>query len=197
LLLIQILAVAQIVQLHTNGFSVSLKKIDTLFYSEYPITSPAKENAKKNDFNATILKHSFGTISKNKTNAQQSIPTYTTSFYVYEDGTLQAPTTQLFFKPINNDEFIKKYGQIGIVEKHPSLEGFYYLYVTNKIYQTGEAILLLCDKLYNEKAVSVIEPVFIKFLKMENPLRPWEWNIRNTGVVPGGIAGADMGVENA
>jgi len=92
---------------------------------------------------------------------------------------------------------MKTYSDIGLIEEHPVFIGFYYLYVNDKNYTTGESIFELCGQLFDEKIVSIIEPVFIRHLKTRNPLRPFEWNIRNTGVVPGGIIAADMKVENA
>ena len=34
-------------------------------------------------------------------------------------------------------------------------------------------------------------------LQQQNPLRSWEWNIRNFANITGGVVGADMKVENA
>jgi len=192
-----IYGISQSINLKTNGYTLKFTKINTLFYSEYPTSSTTKVNAKKNDFSAVNLKYSFGKISKSKSSSLKDIPSFTTSYYVYQDGTLEAPTSQLFFKPINIIDFRKKYSNIGIIEEHPSLKGYYYLYVTNRNYNTGESIFELCNKFYNEKSVVVIEPVFSKQLEQKNPLRPWEWNIRNNGNIAGGVIGADMRVEKA
>ena len=192
---LSIIGIGQTIELRTNGYLLKLNPIDTLFYTEYPLSSTEKINAKKNDFNNVDLKYSFGTISKTK--HFSSAPSFTAKFYVYEDGTLQAPTSQLFLKPIDAQNFIARYKDLGKIEEHPVFKGFYYLYVTNKKYATGDDIFQLCNVLYNDRSVSMIEPVFIKLIKAGNPLRPWEWNINNNANVPGGIAGADMRVENA
>ncbi len=189
--------IAQTINLKTNGYNLNFKKIDTLFYAEYSISSAMRVNAKSNEGDNVNLKYSFGKISKTKANLLKSTPSFTTNYYAYQDGTLQAPTTQLFFKPINIVSFKKDYSTIGIIEEHPSLKGYYYLYVTDKKYNTGESIFELCNKIYNDNSVKTIEPVFEMQLKLQNPLRPWEWNIRNNGNVAGGVIGADMRVEKA
>jgi hypothetical protein len=135
---------AQTIALKTNGYNLSFKKIDTLFYAEYSTTRPAKVNAKNNDGSNSNLKYSFGKISKTKTDLIKDIPTFTTNYYAYTDGTLQAPTTQLFFKPNDIVAFIKSYSSIGIIEEHPSVKGYYYLYVTNVKYNNGESIINRC-----------------------------------------------------
>lgn len=194
---LSLIGISQTIELKTNGYLLKLNKIDTLFFSEYPLTSTVKANAKKNDFKNVDLKYSFGTITETKSNNSQIVPSFTTNFYVYEDGTLQAPTSQIFLKPINTEAFIKSYSNLGKLEEHSVFKGFYYLYISNEKYITGDSVLALCNKLYTEKAVSIVEPIFTRLIKTQNPLRPREWNINNSGIVPGGIAGADMRVENA
>lgn len=134
--------ISQTLDLKTNGYSLKFTKIDTLFYSEYSTSSAIKSNAKKNDLNAVNLKYSFGKISKIKPDSLNDIPSFTTSYYVYQDGTLEAPTSQLFFKPIDIISFKKNYSNIGIIEEHPSLKGYYYLFVTNRNYNTGASIFV-------------------------------------------------------
>lgn len=191
------ISISQISELKTNGYLLKFKKIDTLFYSEYPLTSPFKTNAKKNEFSNVELKYSFGTISKIKSINSQDIPLFTTNFYVYEDGTLQAPTSQIFLKPINANTFIKNYSNVGKIEEHTVFNGYYYLYVTNEKYMTGEGIFELCEKLYSENTASIVEPVFTKLIKTQNPLYPMQWNMNNTGNIQGSVPGADMRIENA
>lgn len=188
---------AQKVSLNTNGHNLNFEKVDSLFYAEYPLGSTAKINAESNNGNNVNLKYSFGKIAKRKEDLLGNLPLFITSYYVYEDGTLQAPTTQIFFKPNDITRFKKLYYDMGIIEEHPSLKGYYYLYVTDKKYNTGESIFELCNRIYNDKSVEIIEPVFELQLKQQNPLRPWEWNIKNNGNVTGAIAGADMKVEQA
>jgi hypothetical protein len=192
-----LITLSQTIELKTNGYLLKFKKIDTLFYSEYPITSSVKAKAKANDFANTNLKYSFGVISKSKGQSTDEKPSFTTNFYVYEDGTLQAPTSQLFLKPVDAEKFIKTHGHLGRIEEHSVLKGYYYLYIKSQNYKDGQTIFELCNALINDKSVSMVEPVYIRLMKTQNPLRPWEWNINNTGIVPGGIAGADMRVENA
>lgn len=86
---------------------------------------------------------------------------------------------------------------MGSIEPHPTLKGYYYLNVSNESYRTGESILALCRDLYSKRHALIIEPVFIRLVKAQNPLRPRQWNIRNNANIPGGQVGADMGVENA
>ncbi|MGQ0738246.1 MAG: S8 family serine peptidase [Bacteroidota bacterium] len=191
------LGISQTIELTTNGYVSKFKKIDTLYYSEYPLASLTHSNAKKEDFSSVNLKHAFGVISKVRPDNLTDIPSFSTNYYVYQDGTLQALTRQLFFKPSDISAFKKAYGDLGFIEEHSIFKGFYYLYLNARNYTTGESIFELCEQLFNAKAVSIIEPVFIRHIKPENPLRPFEWNIRNTGNVPGGLIAADMKVENA
>ncbi|MDZ4810310.1 MAG: S8/S53 family peptidase [Bacteroidota bacterium] len=192
-----IITFAQTVQLATNGFDLILKPVDTISYAEYPKEGFTKRTFSKETFSGVNLKNSFGLIIKPKSSKPQETPVYSSKFYAYTDGTLQAPTTQLFFSPRNISDFITKYKNLGIIETHPSLEGYYFIYVSNEKYRTGESILSLCQELFLKKDVFIVEPVFIRLMKAQNPLRPWQWNIRNNANVPGGQIGADMGVENA
>jgi subtilisin family serine protease len=188
---------SQKINLKTNGHLLKFKAIDTLFYAEYSNNSAMKRNAIKEDFYSVNLKYNFGQVSKNRHNNTIENPIFTSNYYVYTDGTLQSPTTELFFKPINIFEFKKLFSHIGLIEEHKVLKGYYYLNVTDNKYNTGESIFKLCEIIYKSNLVSIIEPVFSKLLRIENPLRPGEWNIRNSGTVAGGIVGADMQVENA
>jgi subtilisin family serine protease len=196
-ILLCICSIAQKITLNTNGYNLEFTKTDSLFYTEYTTNSTKNLNKKSNDFADVNLKYTFGKISTERAALIDNEVEYHTNFYSYKDGTLEAPTRQLFFKPTNITEFIKQYGKIGIIEEHSYLKGCYYLYVTNKIYKNGESIFSLCTKIFNENLVSVIEPVFTKLITTTNPLRPWQWNIRNNGNVAGGVIGADMSVENA
>jgi subtilisin family serine protease len=187
---------AQDVQLRSNGFVSQFTQIDTLHYTEYPLEGQSVAVIKKQDPNAVILYQSFGKTSKKRPQLSETV-VYTTNYYVYSDGTLQAPTSQLFFKPVNIEKFKKEVKHIGTIEEHPFLKGYYFLNVTNKNWLNGEKIFTLCNNLYNSKFAEVVEPVFIKQIKVENPLRPWQWNIRNNANVTGRVVGADMNVENA
>lgn len=185
--------IAQTRELNTNGFRLKFKMTDTLFYAEFPGEQPSARNAP----GSFIYPGYTGKIVRNEKFPANEQPVYRTNFYTYEDGTPQAPTSRLFLMPVNEAAFIKKYAALGSIEAHPDFKGYYYLHVTDKRYATGEAIFKLCEQLFNERSVSVIEPVFIRLMKTENPLRPQEWNIRNTGIVFGSTVGADMGVERA
>lgn len=187
---------AQNIQLRSNGFISEFRQIDTLHYTEYRLEGKTVANLKKQDPSTLVLRQSFGRTSNKSPEASEEI-FYTTKYFVYTDGTLQAPTSQIFFKPVEIDKFKKEVKNIGTIEVHPFLERYYFLNVTNKNWLSGEKIFTLCNNLYESKIAEVIEPVFVKQIKVDNPLRPWQWNIRNNANIPGGIIGADMAVENA
>jgi subtilisin family serine protease len=196
--LISTTSFAQTIILNTNGYKIQLRSVDTLFHAEYKISDAVLQPGFRFNSNYSQLRYNFGKILNRKNlfaNLRRSI--FQTKFYVYKDGTLQAPTTQLFFKPVHAASFIVKYRYLGKIEPHPSLRGFYNMEVSNKKYLTSEKIFALCNKLYNEKAVSIIEPVYIRLVKNTNPLRPKQWSIFNAGNVKGSIPGVDMGVQNA
>jgi len=192
-------AYAQTVQLNSNGHLINLKEVDTLQYSEYvyPLKTPQVQNIKKPTVRSNKMKYATGIVTKPFDNIPDNNLSYSSKFYSYEDGTLQAPTQTLFLKPFNIDTFKTYYGNLGKIDEHPVLKGYYYLYVTDARHNTGESILNLCNQLYNEKKVDIIEPVFYKIITPENPLRPKEWNIKNSGSITGSVTGADMGVEEA
>jgi subtilisin family serine protease len=190
------LVMAQNVQLISNGFVSEFKAIDTLHYTEYKLEGKSAIDLKREDPTTLILRHSFGKTSKETPPASEGV-FYTTRYYAYSDGTLQAPTSQIFFKPVDLGKFEKEVKGIGTVERHPFLDGYYFLNITDKNWLNGEKIFSLCNTLFESRLASVIEPVFVKQIRVENPLRPLQWNIRNNANVPGGVIGADMNVENA
>lgn len=184
---------AQKIIINTNGFSTTLKKIDTLFYEEVnPIFA---SNLKLPITSTVISKFNVGIIKKNE--SKFSSNNYQTSYYVYEDGTLQAPTSTLFFKPKNIQSFISKYKMFGKIEEHSVFKGYYYLYCNYDVAKNGNDIFELCNTMFRYKDVEIIEPCYNKLLKQNNPLFPIQWNLQNTGIVGGAIAGADMKVTNA
>jgi subtilisin family serine protease len=190
------MALAQNVQLRSNGVVSEFKAIDTLHYTEYKLEGKSATELKRQDPSTLILRQSFGKTSKKSPQLQEGV-FYTTNYYAYSDGTLQAPTSQIFFKPVDFGKFEKEINGIGTVERHPFLDGYYFLNITDKKWLTGEKIFYLCNRLFELQLASVIEPVFVTQMKVENPLRPLQWNIRNNANVPGAIIGADMNVENA
>ena len=191
-------AISQNVELKSGGFDIKLKRVDTLFYSEYPKTNSLLTDSSVSKIYKTFLsKYSYGIVSNIKDKKINIKYRFRTNFYVYEDGTLQAPTTQLFFKPKNIELFIKKFGSLGKIEVHPTLKGFYYFYISDKKFQNGESIFKLCTELYNQGEVSLVEPIFIKYLNLLNPLRPKQWGIKNVAQVTGATVGSDMGIEKA
>lgn len=187
---------AQNVQLRSNGTVSKFKATDTLHYTEYKLEDKSAATLKRQDPTTLILRHSFGKTSKQSPRVSEEV-FYTTRYYAYSDGTLQAPTSQIFFKPVDLGKFEKEVKGIGNVERHPFLDGYYFLSITDKKWLTGEKIFSLCNSLFDSQLASVIEPVFVKQIIVENPLRPLQWNIRNNANVPGGVIGADMNVENA
>ena len=192
-----LISFSQTRELNTNGHLLKFKAIDTLFYSEYSNNGITKRNAIKEDFYSLNLKYNLGKISRKENKNSNEKPVFTSKYYVYTDGTLQSPTTQLFFKPKNLINFKKSFGKIGIIEEHKILKGYFYLNVTDNTYNTGESIFSLCETIYKSKTVNIVEPVFSKLIKLQNPLRPFQWNIKNNGNVTGAVVGADMQVENA
>jgi hypothetical protein len=121
---------------------------------------------------------------------------FSTSFYAYTDGALQAPTSVLFFKPKSEENVVQDFSPLGKVVKHSYLNGYYYLYVKTNIYNNGDKIFALCDSLNNAGLTITVEPVFVRQLKLEtDPFLPNEWNVTNTGQY-GGTPGADMKVAN-
>lgn len=121
---------------------------------------------------------------------------FTTSYFRYSDGTLEAPTGYLYFKPYDTANVLGVFNHLGEVIKHPSLPNSYYLQLNTTKYGNGEAIFRLCDSLYDKKLVSVVEPVFTRLIKpLSDPYLSDEWNINNTGQY-NGIPGADMQVSD-
>lgn len=197
----------QTLTLNSNGSVIRLQTIDSLAFYEYPATSdPARQMASivQNErvFN---LSHSRGFIANVKNEGsgriagivKQQVPAFSSDFYKYEDGTLLAVTSSLFFKPVNEKAAISEMANYGAIMPHPTFKGYFFIHVNNSSYSDGARVIALCNELKNKNVVSVIEPVFIRLLKTHNPIRPQQWNILNTGQVTGATAGADMGVENA
>ena len=188
---------AQIEKLNTNGHSLDFQKIDTLFYVEYSITNSAYRNAGEEDYSTMLFENKTAKIFRNKTKFSQTKPTFTSNYYVYSDGTLEAPTSQLFLKTNDLEKLRMLYGSYGSIEPHKVFKGFYYFNITSEKYNTGEFVFKLCREIYNQGLVTLIEPVFSKLLPILNPLRPYQWNIKNNLNVQGASLGADMKVENA
>ncbi|KAI9463068.1 peptidase S8/S53 domain-containing protein [Russula earlei] len=205
LLLIAYHAHAQKIGFRSNGHINEFTKIDTLFFTEYAGKKPSTRTAAIDTvFSKGLLQFdsSFGfttrnlteaTLAGNKLTRQKKL--FTTSFYRYKDGTLQAPTSVLFFQPTNHIA-IKIFTKYGAITPHPDLKGYYYLHLKTSVYNNGDKILALCDSLYNAGIAAIIEPVFIRRIRLAtDPLLPNEWNISNTGQT-GGTTGADMKVSN-
>jgi arabinogalactan endo-1,4-beta-galactosidase len=126
------IANAQNIGFRSNGHINNFKKIDTLFFHEYAGQKPSTKTA---DIDTTFSKQlmqqskkSFGFITKDmaefdqiKTKFGNWKKKFTTSFYAYSDGTLQAPTDVLFFKPINEATVFTDFVKYGTVEAHETL----------------------------------------------------------------------------
>ncbi|MEO7445231.1 MAG: S8 family serine peptidase [Ferruginibacter sp.] len=188
---------AQIEKLKTNGYELQFKKIDTLFYAEFPISKTSLRNPGKDNFNTMLYDQKTGIIIRDKDDALLNQSIFRSNYYVYSDGTLEAPTSQLFLKTNKLAQLQMAFGELGVFEEHKLFKGYYYLNIYNKGYSSGEQIFSLCRNIYNTGLVEIVEPVFSKLIKAENPIRPFQWNIRNQLNVPGAIVGADMKVENA
>lgn len=195
---------AQNISFSSNGYVNRFTKIDTLFFTEYAGEKPSTKTATIDTaFSQSFMQFdsSFGFITKTVREAQVKgsklnnfREIFSTSFYAYMDGTLQAPTSVLFFKPKVDNTVVKEFSSVGKVVKHQSLSGYYYLYLKTNIYDNGDKIFTLCDSLNNAGLTVTIEPVFVRQLKLvTDPYLPDEWNITNTGQF-GGTPGADMKV---
>jgi len=196
----------QNISFSSNGHVNHFTKIDTLYFTEYAGKKPStKTVAIDTTFSRSLMQFdsSFGFTSKTLADAKVKDSkltnfkkVFSTSFYTYTDGALQAPTSVLFFKPKTDSAVIKRFSPIGKVVKHPGLNGYYYLYIKTDIYTDGDKIFALCDSLNNAGLTVIVEPVFVRQLKLgADPFLPNEWNVSNTGQY-GGTPGADMKVAN-
>lgn len=188
---------AQDIQLKSNGYLINLEQVDTMFYKEYPLGMISISSLKKNKASYNKMKYSLGIVNRSGELIVSDPSIYRTNFFSSKDGSLQAPTQTIFLKPVNIDSFKLAYPNLGKLDKHPTLDGYYFLYITDKKYKTGESIINLCNQIYSEKMVHVAEPVFYKILRQNNPLKAMEWHVSNSGSIPGSVIGADMGVEKA
>lgn len=185
---------AQNISFSSNGHINNFKKIDTLFFIEYAGRKPSiKTAAIDTTFSKSLLQFdsSFGFTVKTLLEANiadsklaRYKKLFTTPFYIYTDGTPEAPTSVLFFKPKKNSSVINDFSRYGKVTKHPNLNGYYYLYLKTDIYNDGDKTFALCDSLNNEGMTITVEPVFIRKIKLNtDPLLPNQWNITNTGPI--------------
>jgi subtilisin family serine protease len=196
LVMIQLNLAAQTIQLSTNGYTIGLTRIDSIKYEEYSLDNLPKLEFRKYDSSINVMSRSFGlTYSKDIKKGVVAKPLYTTNYYKYKDGILQAPMPILFLRPVDSNTFKIKYKGLGIIEKHPNLTGFYYIFLDNRKFKTGQNVFDLCKQLSTAKAVSIVEPVYVKLLKSDNPLLPKQWNIKNNGAIMGSLRGADMNIE--
>jgi subtilisin family serine protease len=197
-LILAITGYTQTVLLTSNGYHISLRKIDTLAYVEQQ-PSAVTRNATTTDTTAQFLiNNTAGRIVSVNKQSRTEKAFFSTSFYIHDDGTLQAPTSHLFLKPAVRD-FARQYGYLGNIEEHPVFKGYYYLNLSDSRYLSGDSVFALCQRLFSVKAVSMIEPVFVRLLKPKNEFFPLQWNINNTGspFITGAVAGADMKVPGA
>lgn len=190
-------ALGQTVRLQTNGYALALRYVDSLQYSEFAPDVAARQSRDWLSTVALRTANGIGLVHRPKMAQQVGKATYSTRFLTYEDGTLQAPTPQLFFTTKDLAGFLKKYQALGTIREHPSLPGAYLFTIEKMEYRTGDAVLALCQKIYQRGDVLLIEPVYVRLLRTSNPLRPQQWNIRNNANVTGGQVGADMNVESA
>lgn len=196
----------QTIGFHSNGFDIKFEKVDTFLYTEYSTSlsdlKALKIDSKSQKSFMQIFKHT-GVTTKNRVQIDaidKQLPKnsklFTTSYFRYSDGTLEAPTGYLYFKPYDTANVLGVFNHLGEVIKHPSLPNSYYLQLNTTKYGNGEAIFRLCDSLYDKKLVSVVEPVFTRLIKpLSDPYLSDEWNINNTGQY-NGIPGADMQVSD-
>jgi hypothetical protein len=192
-----VVALGQTVRLQTNGHALALRYVDSLQYSEFASDVAARKSADWPSGVALRTATGTGLVHRPAVARQLGKATYSTRFMAYKDGTLQAPTPQLFFTTKDLASFSKKYQALGTIQAHASLPGAYLFTIEKAEYRTGAAILGLCQEIYERGDVLLIEPVYVRLLKASNPLRPRQWNIRNNANVTGGQIGADMNVESA
>ncbi|MBS1490775.1 MAG: S8 family peptidase [Bacteroidetes bacterium] len=200
---------AQQFTLKSNGHVAVFKKTDSLFFYEYSGQRPTtKTSPIDSNFSKFIMRfeNSFGfttntinEVSTLQNKFSQAKRLYSTSYYQYADGTLQAPTSVIFFKPTYEANLVNDFTRFGLIRTHESLKGFYYLQVNTSVYSDGDKIFALCDTLHRTGLASVVEPIFVRRIKISSgpaPLFNNEWNITNTGQY-NGTSGADMKVVSA
>lgn len=197
---------AQNISFSSNGHINNFTKIDTLFFTAYAGRKPSTKSAFIDTaFSQSLLQFdsSFGFITKTLSEAQNAESKlsrfnklFATPFYAYTDGALEAPTSVLFFKPKSDSAVLQAFSPFGRVVKHSILHGYYYLYTKTNVYNNGDKIFALCDSLNRAGLTRIVEPVFLRQLKLNaDPLLPNEWNVSNTGQYAG-TPGADMKVSN-
>ncbi len=206
LLLLVYDAKAQNISFSSNGHINNFTKIDTLFFTEYAGKKPSTKTAAiDTTFSSSLMQFdsSFGFTTKTLAEAEVDgsklrnfKKIFTTTYYAYTDGALEAPISMIFFKPKNDSAVKQDFSPLGRVVKHPDLKGYYYLYLKTNIYNNGDKIFALCDSLNNAGLTIIVEPVFVRQLKLNtDPQLPNEWNVTNTGQYSG-TPGADMKVAN-
>ncbi len=186
---------SQTINLNTNGYSLQLTAVDTLWYEEFPLDEVRQQKITTDSTRLHIMKYRFGVVLRNR--PSRGTPAFRTKFFRVSNGSIQAPTSTLFVKPVDSSAFRRLFEKSARVEAHPLFVGYYYLYATTRKWKSGEDIFNLCRQLVQDSIVSMAEPVYFRIIKRQNPLRPQQWNIRNDGSVPGSVIGADMGVEGA
>lgn len=204
LLLITSMAYSQTITFSSNGYKSSFTKIDTLHYTEYEGIKPSTKNPNiDSSLSISLIQtNNFFGVTTNSNNSksidnkfQSWKKHFSTNYYRYEDGTLEAPTSTIFFK-LKDSSQLANIAKFGNIVKDTTFPNSYYLEANTQILKNGELIFKLCDRLYNEGIVSVAEPVFIRRIQVNNdPLLPNEWNINNIGQY-NGTPGADMKVSD-
>ena len=196
--------IGQTVTLHSNGYNTSLTQVSNTYYTEWSGTKPFSRsdgsNTNSSIYNSLIqIKDNFGIITNTNTEAQFAInelnsfqSTINTPFYYNSDGTLQAPTSTIFFKPINLSTLNTDFSQYGTIKAHDVFSGYYYLNLSNSSYNTGDEVINLCNTLFDNGVVSIAEPVFIRLIKSStDPFQNQQWYEQNNGQ-SGGTVGADL-----
>lgn len=135
LLLLACGARAQNISFSSNGYINNFIKIDTLFLTEYAGKKPSTKTAAIDTvFSQSLMQFdsSFGFTTKTQieTKVLESKLSnfkriFSTPFYVFTDGTLEAPTSVLFFKPKKDENVVNDFSPFGQVVKHPSLHGYF------------------------------------------------------------------------
>jgi hypothetical protein len=170
---------AQSVWVHLDGHIVILQKVDTLFFTEYRGRHPDLRTL-FNNMPAPISSFMqidtafFGFTTKTRAAAEEVNAKlsgyeyqFTTAYYAYKDGTLQAPTSELLLKPAGSSSMNETFKKFGVVV--PSgLPGFYCLQVNTSVYNDGDKILALCNRLFKHRLVSVAEPNFIRLIRLND-----------------------------
>jgi len=121
-----------------------------------------------------------------------------TYMFNYSDGTIQAPTHQLFIKPLKGELletiFSKTEIKKNLISFRPVVEKSD-VYIVTLDCKLGEMIAA-SRKIYETGLVEFAEPAFIRQFRQQASYYPDQWGFHNTGQ-NNGSAGIDINIEAA